>query len=285
VRAAFSKESDLFAEQGVQYLDGILDMEDAPLFRRQMFDIWEPLLGLSWEENERAIQAGHAVLADYEKTIRSAARVALDALERENRLGILLLGRPYHHDPGLNHGIPEELQKLGYAVFSQSTLPLDEDLLERLFGDEVRAGVITHPLDLSDVWKNSLAASSNLKMWAAKFAARHPNLVAVELSNFKCGHDAPIYATIEEVIERSGTPYFGFKDIDENKPVGAIKLRLETIDYSLKRARESLLEKGRKVERIEKWLAAYERRLRRQFDAAPMLNNSDIDAIPLPNVP
>jgi predicted nucleotide-binding protein (sugar kinase/HSP70/actin superfamily) len=229
--------------------------------------MWEPLLGLSWEESERALDAGTEVLADYEKAIRSSARTALDGLERDNRLGILLLGRPYHHDPGLNHGIPEELQKLGYAVFSQSTLPLDDDLLERLFGEEVRAGIIRHPLDIQDVWKHSFAASSNLKIWAAKFAARHPNLVAVELSNFKCGHDAPIYATIEEIIERAGTPYFGFKDIDENKPAGAIKLRLETIDYSLRRAREELLDKGRRAERIEKWLAAYERRLRRQLDA------------------
>ena len=29
-----------------------------------------------------------------------AAREALDQLEREDRLGIVLLGRPYHHDPG-----------------------------------------------------------------------------------------------------------------------------------------------------------------------------------------
>ena len=35
----------------------------------------------------------------------------------------------------------------------------------------------------------------------------------------------------------------------------------------LKRAREELLDKGRRAERIEKWLAAYERRLRRQFGA------------------
>ena len=261
-------------------------MEDLPLFGRQMFEQWDPVLGLSWEENERAIDAGRAVLAEYEKTVQSAARAALDALERENRLGILLLGRPYHHDPGLNHGIPEELQKLGYAVFSQSTLPLDEDLLDRLFGDEVRAGVIAHPFDISDVWKNSLAASSNLKLWAAKFAARHPNLVAVELSNFKCGHDAPIFATLEEIIERSGTPYFGFKEIDENKPAGAIKLRLETIDYSLKRARETLLDKGRQAERVEKWLAAYERRLRRQLGASPIVDGDGFqDVIPLLPMP
>jgi activator of 2-hydroxyglutaryl-CoA dehydratase/predicted nucleotide-binding protein (sugar kinase/HSP70/actin superfamily) len=284
VRAAFTKDSDLFAEAGVKYLDGLLDMEDEPLFRRQMFDIWDGVLGLSWEENERAIEAGRETLADYDRTVRAAARTALDALERENRLGILLLGRPYHHDPGLNHGIPEELQKLGYPVFSQSTLPVDDDLMERLFGEEVRAGVIQHPLDVSDVWKHSTAASSNLKIWAAKFAARHPNLVAVELSNFKCGHDAPIYATVEEIIEHSGTPYFGFKDIDENKPVGAIKLRLETIDYSLKRARESLLTRGRRSERVEKWLAAYERRLRRQLGASATEDGSR-EIIPLEPLP
>ena len=151
-----------------------------------------------------------------------------------------MLGRPYHHDPGLNHGILDEFQKLGYSVFSQNTLPLDDDLLDRLFGDEVRAGIITHPLDISDVWKTATAASSNLKIWAAKFTARHPNLVAVELSSFKCGHDAPVYSVVEHIIEQSGTPYFCFKDLDENKPVASIKLRVETIDYFLKSYRDEM---------------------------------------------
>ncbi len=152
--------------------------------------------------------------------MRRKAREELDRLEREGEVGIVLLGRPYHHDPGINQGIPEELQKRGYTIFSQSTLPLDEDLLQALFGDEVAEGVITHPLDISDVWKHTFSASSANKLWAAKFMARHPNLMAVELSNFKCGHDAPIYSTVEKIIEYSGTPYFAFKDIDENKPTG-----------------------------------------------------------------
>jgi predicted nucleotide-binding protein (sugar kinase/HSP70/actin superfamily) len=40
----------------------------------------------------------------------------LDCLEREDRLGIVVLGRPYHHDPGVNHGIFQELQKRGYPI-------------------------------------------------------------------------------------------------------------------------------------------------------------------------
>ncbi|MGE5199901.1 MAG: BadF/BadG/BcrA/BcrD ATPase family protein, partial [Rhodospirillaceae bacterium] len=213
VRATFTKEEDLFAKLGVRYLHPLLNLEDRRYFRRQMLETWGPILGISAEENDLAIEAGFAAQARYDQSVRRKAREALDALERDGRLGVVLLGRPYHHDPGLNHGIAEELQKLGYAVFSQSTLPLDEDLLERLFGDEVRAGVISHPLDISDVWKNSFSASSNNKVWAAKFTARHPNLVAVELSNFKCGHDAPIFSVIEEIVERSGTPFFAFKDL------------------------------------------------------------------------
>jgi predicted nucleotide-binding protein (sugar kinase/HSP70/actin superfamily) len=188
----------------------------------------------------------------------------LDQLERENRIGIVMLGRVYHHDPGLNHEIMEEFQKLGYPVFSQSTLPIDEDILERLFGDEVRAGIIQHPLDISDVWKNRYSTSTNHKVWAAKFTARHPNLVALEVSSFKCGHDAPIYGVIEGIIERSGTPYFSFKDLDENKPSGSIRIRVETIDYFLRRYREDIIVRHKKEQLIEEQMAAFERSLRKQ---------------------
>ena len=158
----------------------------------------------------------------------------------------------------------EEFQKLGYPVFSQSTLPLDEDLLERLFGDEVRAGRITHPLDISDVWKNRYSTSTNHKVSAAKFTARHPNLVALEVSSFKCGHDAPIYGVIEGIIEQSGTPYFSFKDLDENKPTGSIRIRVETIDYFLRRYREDIVERKRKEMDIENELSRLEDTLRTQ---------------------
>ena len=212
--------------------------------------------------------------------MRKRAREVLDTLERENRLGIVMLGRVYHHDPGLNHEIMEEFQKLGYPVFSQSLLPMDEDLLDRLFGEEVRSGSITHALDIRDVWKNAYSGSTNHKIWAAKFTARHPNLVALEISNFKCGHDAPIYSVIEDIIENSGTPYFSFKDLDENKPTGSIKIRVETIDYFLKRYQETLLKKAETAKELERQLAEYERSLRMQL--TPKSMRRDDVVIPFP---
>ena len=101
---------------------------------------------------------------------------------------------------------------------------------------------------ITDVWKNSYSENTSRKVWAAKYVARHPNLVALELSNFKCGHDAPIYTVVEEIVEHSGTPYFCFKDIDENKPTGSIKIRVETIGYFLKRYREDMVRNKKKAQ-------------------------------------
>jgi predicted CoA-substrate-specific enzyme activase len=269
VKAAFTKENDFFAENNLQYIDPVLNFADRKLFAYQMLQAWQSVMGLSPEENGRAVEAGFAALKEYETNIRKRARQVLDQLEREDRIGIVMLARPYHHDPGLNHEILDEFQKLGYPIFSQNTLPLDEDLLDRLFGEEVRAGVISSPLDISDAWKNSYSCSTNHKVWAAKFTARHPNLVALEISSFKCGHDAPIYGVVEGIIEQSGTPYFCFKDLDENKPSGSIRIRVETIDYFLRRYREEVIRKHKTEQDIEAQLAALEAQLRSEHRQIP----------------
>lgn len=241
VKAAFTKEGNLFADKGIEYIDPLVNLAQPELFAKQMYLAFKGILGLTRRENARAVEAGYAALDRYENELRRAGREALDRIERENKLGIVVLGRPYHNDPGINHDILVEFQKLGYPIFTQDSLPLDADILERLFGDEVRAGDIASSMDIHDVWKNAYSENTNRKVWAAKYTARHPNLVALELSNFKCGHDAPIYTTIEEIIECSGTPYFNFKDLDENKPSGSIKIRVETISYFLTRYREEML--------------------------------------------
>jgi predicted nucleotide-binding protein (sugar kinase/HSP70/actin superfamily) len=241
VKAAFTKEGDLFAKKGIGYLCPVVNVAQPALFARQMLAAWKDVLGLSEKENERAVAAGYRALDEYVTSMRAQAREVLATLESENKVGIVLLGRPYHNDPGINHEIMVEFQKLGYPVFTQDSLPTDDDILDRLFGDEVRAGDIESPMDITDVWKNAYSENTSRKVWAAKYTARHPNLVALEVSNFKCGHDAPIYSVVEEIIERSGTPYFSFKDLDENRPAGSIKIRVETIGYFLKRYREDKL--------------------------------------------
>jgi predicted CoA-substrate-specific enzyme activase len=266
VKAAFIKEGDLFKEKGVLFLDTFVNLSKPELLERQMYEEFKDILGLSPEENKRAIEQGYRALSVFDNvTMRGAAREVLEQLEREDRLGVVLLGRPYHNDPGVNHEILEEFQKLGYPVFAQDCLPIDDDIIWRLFGEDVLSGECPHPLAIDDVWKNSYSENTSRKVWAAKYVARHPNLVALELSSFKCGHDAPIYTVVEEIVEHSGTPYFCFKDIDENKPTGSIKIRVETIGYFLKRYREDMVRNKQKANTIEGQLREFEAKLRRQM--------------------
>ncbi|MBI4890982.1 MAG: CoA activase, partial [Acidobacteria bacterium] len=240
VKAAFARERDEFHDHGIRFVDTFLNLSQPALLERQMYADWAPILGLSPRENRLAVEAGYRHLAQFQSKLRQRGKDVLASLEREGRLGIVLLGRPYHNDPGLHHGIPEELQKLGYPILTQDALPMDSETLNRLFGAEVRAGLLPDPLSVTDVWKNAYSENTSRKVWAAKFTARHPNLVALEISSFKCGHDAPVYSLIEQILEASATPYFSFKDIDENKPAGAMRLRLETMHYFLTRYQEDL---------------------------------------------
>ena len=241
VKAAFTKEENIFDREGIKYINTFLNLAEPGLFEIQMYKDFNKPLAITKEENKQAVQAGFSALKKYKQTLKLKAQEILRTIEQENKIGIVLLGRPYHNDPGINHGIFTEFQKLGYPIFTQDTLPTDTETLYKLFGEEVEEGIISDALDISDVWKNSLSTNVNQKLWAAKFVARHPNLVAIELSSFKCGHDAPTYNVIEEIIETSGTPYFSFKDIDENKPAGSINLRIETIHYFLKRYQDEIV--------------------------------------------
>jgi predicted CoA-substrate-specific enzyme activase len=272
IKAAFIKEGDIFKENNIRFLDTFVNPGKPALLAKQLYDEFVDILGLSWEENYRAVEAGMKAQEEFmNKILRAQGREVLKRLEAEDRIGIVLLGRPYHNDPGVNHEILEEFQKIGYPVLTLQSLPIDEDIINPLFGEDVKAGLIKHPMDISDAWKNSYSENTSQKMWAAKYTARHPNLVALELSSFKCGHDAPIYTAVEETVTKSGTPYFSFKDIDENKPTGSIKIRVETISYFLKRYREDILRRKLKQSEIDAKLKEFEAQLRCQLDGMPVV--------------
>jgi len=242
VKAMFSLSRSTFKDYGIRYLNPLVDLSDRAVFSYQMFECWKDVLGLDLEENARAIAVAYGAQSAFENGLRHDSQEILDRLEREGGIGLVLLGRPYHNDPGLNQGILEMLQQLGYPILSQSFLPLNWDLLDRLFGEDVYFGIIPSPLAISDVWKISTSASTNHKLWAAKFAARHPNLIPVELSNFKCGHDAFISRVIEQIVESAGKPYFCFRDLDENKPLASLRIRIETMHHFLKHYADRLAE-------------------------------------------
>jgi predicted CoA-substrate-specific enzyme activase len=240
IKAAFTKQDNVLMQKEIKYLTPVLNMSEPELFRSQMYKFFRELFGVSRRENRYAIESGELALEQFYSGMRDQAMKVMERLEKEKRVGIAVLGRPYHADPGINHDILSELQKRGYPVFTIESLPVDHKTLSKLFGNELSTGELDDPMSIDDVWKNSYSENTNKKLWAAKYVARHKNLVAVDLSSFRCGNDAPIYSTIESILKASDTPYFTFHDIDENKPAGSIKIRIETIDYFLKQYTEYL---------------------------------------------
>ncbi len=251
MKAAFTKEVDFFATRGIEYLDPALSFVEPILMRRRLFETFGARLGITEDENDFACKEGWRVLDAFERDLQEKGRAILDTVEAEDRVAILMLGRPYHSDPGLNHGIPEEFQVLGYPILSVRSIPRDAKYLERFYKEDIDKGRCKSGLELNHVWPENYSVNSSQKVWAAGFAARHPNVVVLDLSSFKCGHDAPTYGLVDAIIETSKTPYAALHDIDANKPGGSIKIRVKTYAHALKLHEERLQDARKRTGELE----------------------------------
>jgi len=246
IRAAFTKETDFFAERAITYLDTAVTLNEKLMCKKQMFAEWGPLLGLTEDESDFAIDEAFKAIDVFEEEMQRKGREILGEVMKENRVALVMLGRPYHNDPGLNHSVLEEFQALGYPILSQRSLPRDKETLDKLFAEDIAKGVIEDGLDVSDVWPENYSTNSVQKVFAAKYASRHNNLACLDLSSFKCGHDAPTYGLIDSIIASAGKAYSALHDIDANKPSGSIKIRVKTYAHTLMLLREKLEDQAQK---------------------------------------
>ena len=132
---------------------------------------------------------------------------------------------------------------------SSRSLPRDKATMDALFAEDIAKGVIENGLDITDVWPENYSTNSVQKVWAAKYASRHPNMACLDLSSFKCGHDAPTYGLIDSIIASAGKAYSALHDIDANKPSGSIKIRVKTYAYTLMLLKEKLEDQA--VKKVE----------------------------------
>lgn len=261
IRAAFTKEVDFFARAGVEYVDTAVTLTEPNFLVKQLFDAWGEKLRVTHDECEFAVQQGFEALKRFDAEMQRKGSEVLAQLEDENRPGLLLLGRPYHNDPGLNHGVLDEFQALGYPVLSIRSIPKEPEWLNRFFADDLLRGMVDSPLSTSDVWPENYSANSVQKVWAAKLAARHPNLVVLDLSSFKCGHDAPTYGLIDHILSATATPAMNLHDIDANKPGGSILIRVKTYAHTLKLHEEKLRQAAANRSELETRVAEKRREL------------------------
>jgi predicted nucleotide-binding protein (sugar kinase/HSP70/actin superfamily) len=249
IKAGFIKEEDAFRARGIKYAAPFVSLADRPLVPKQLFEgLRDVFPGLTLKETQMAVDRGYAALEDFSDALRRRSREVLNDCAEHDRPCLLVLARPYHMDIGIGHEIEVDLQANGYPVLWGQYLPTDADLLEWIFRDDLDAGIISSPFDISDVWPSSYSANTNEILWSAKVAARLPWVAGViRLSSYECGMDQPTYSPVQQIVERSGTLFFSFQDLDSTKPAGSVKIRVETISYYLEKYSADIIARKKAV--------------------------------------
>jgi predicted nucleotide-binding protein (sugar kinase/HSP70/actin superfamily) len=243
IKAGFLKERDVFAERGIKYISPFVSLAEPLIVPKQLHRaLKDAIPGLTLAEVGSAVTAGYKALAAFNKQMQDKGREILRWCAENDRPCILVLARPYHMDPGIGHEIEADLQAYGYPILWAQYLPVDADLMQWLFGDDIRKGTISSAFDVRDVWPSSYSGNTNEILWGAKVAARLPWVSCViRLASYECGMDQPTYTPVQKIVEGSGTLFFSFQDLDATKPAGSVKIRVETVAYYLERSSADII--------------------------------------------
>ncbi|ERF61282.1 2-hydroxyglutaryl-CoA dehydratase, D-component [Treponema socranskii subsp. socranskii VPI DR56BR1116 = ATCC 35536] len=166
---------------------------------------------------ERISRAVDEAWKEEEKFRRDTEEKGIEAIEetiRRGANGIVLAGRPYHLDPEINHGIPELINDLGLAVFTEDSV--------------AHLGSIERPLRIIDQW-----TYHNRLYRAASFVTGMPNIELVQLTSFGCGLDAVTADQVDEIMRAKGRMYTLIK-IDEGANLGAVRIRIRSLIAAVK---------------------------------------------------
>jgi len=153
------------------------------------------------------IAARHAVEQHRATLQRRAAEVVREA-SGHGRAVVLLVGRPYHLDGLVNHGVPEMLAAMGVDV---------------LFGDAAADSG-----GLGEVRALTQWAFPNRLYNAARWASEHPHVLLLQLNSFGCGPDAIVTDELRAMMGTRSESLTVLR-VDEVSSPGSLRLRLRTL--------------------------------------------------------
>ena len=189
-------------------------------------------LGVPRAVAARAFAKAEESQRQFKGQVRSVAEEILENAKEDGRNVILLLGRPYHIDPLINHKIPDILTDFGLDVITEDSVPLEEN----------------QTLDNRHVmtqWEYI-----NRYYHAARWAGAQENVEVVQLNSFGCGPDPFILDEIGTILGEYGKSPTVIR-IDEIESAGSTKLRLRSMFEALKQSKQKpRVYKARKKARI-----------------------------------
>ena len=101
MKAAFTKEVDFFATRGIEYLDPALVVRRADAHGAAHVRDLRPAPRDHRGRERPRMHARHGRRSTaFENDLEDKGRAILETVEAEDRVAILMIGRPYHSDPG-----------------------------------------------------------------------------------------------------------------------------------------------------------------------------------------
>ncbi|MBW2050338.1 MAG: 2-hydroxyacyl-CoA dehydratase, partial [Deltaproteobacteria bacterium] len=202
---------------GVPIDNPALSFRDEAFLKRQLH-LFFRRFGVDYKMVSRAVEKGLTTQEEFRKNLRDRARALVSRAENENRMIVVLAGRPYHIDPLINHGIPELLAGLGVDVISENAVPLDQCQ------------------SLTDVNVLTQWTYTNRLYAAARWVCNNPHAQLVQLTSFGCGPDAVAADEVREIIRDAGKVCTLIK-MDEISNLGAVRIRLRSMLEAVKENR------------------------------------------------
>jgi len=198
----------------ITYIRPFLALDNKLALKDRMFREFSKYTDITKEEISNAIDKAYAEADNVKRDVRKKGEETLKYLEENNKVGIVLAGRPYHVDPEINHGIPELINSYGVAVLSEDSISHLSD--------------VERPLIVSDQW---MYHSRLYK--AANYVKTKTNLELIQLFSFGCGLDAVTTDCVKDILSNSNKIYTVLK-IDEVSNLGAARIRIRSLLSAMK---------------------------------------------------
>ena len=152
----------------MRFLNPFISFADKKVLAECLTDFMRKEFGVNKSEVFWAVEAGWTEMTKAREDIALEGLRAIQWMKDKGRQGIVLAGRPYHIDPGVNHGIPEMIAGYGYAV-------LTEDSVSSMNLNEVA-------LRSTNQWTYHARLYS-----AAQYVAKRKDMELIQLNSFGCG--------------------------------------------------------------------------------------------------
>jgi predicted CoA-substrate-specific enzyme activase len=174
-------------------------------------------LGIPARAVKKALVKAKKAQQEFKQQIKQFGAEILADSRRSSRPVILLMGRPYHIDPLINHNIPELITDFGVDVITEDALPIE-------------AGQALNNRYVMTQWEYM-----NRYFHAAHWVGAHDNVEMVQLNSFGCGPDPFILDEVRAILAEHGKRPTVIR-IDEIESAGSTKLRLRSMMESMRQS-------------------------------------------------